>query len=136
MPFLVLALFDIKTKMVEFSKHLEQVCRTNLFKFPNIAVRKIHVFRALIDSIFDALLCVLLIYHTETLVWSLSHLEKVSNSNLFEFPASGNFMKNHLVKHLGFLQLYFAKTLRWLVVTSKAPHHFCFEACKLEKHLK
>ena len=104
--------------MVEFAKHLDQVCRTNLFKFPNIAVRKIHAFRALIDSNFGALLCVLLIYHKETLVLISIHLEIVSNSNLFEFSASENFMNLILIIHLGFLQLYFAKILRWLVVAS------------------
>ena len=112
--------------MVIFAKQLEQVCRTNLFKFPNVAVKKIHVLRALINLNFDALLCVSLIYHKETLVLISAHLEKVPNSNLFEFSASRNFMNFHLVIHLGFLQLYFAKTLRWLVVTSKSTPPLLF----------
>ena len=45
----------LKTWIFFTARHLDQVCRTNLFKFPNVAVKKIHVFRALKNSIFDAL---------------------------------------------------------------------------------
>ena len=64
---------------------MEQVCRTNLFKFEFVAVKKIHVLMALNNSIFGALLCVILIYHKEALVKFLTQLENIFRSNLFEF---------------------------------------------------
>ena len=106
-------------QVVFFSKHLEQVSRTKLFKLPKVAVRIIHVFRALMDSIFGSLLCVFLIWHKETVVWILAYLEKVSRSNLFEFSVSEIIGKINLKKrHLVFFQSSFAKILGWLVFTS------------------
>ena len=54
--------------MVIFTKHLEQVCRTNLFHFEIVAVNEFDVFRALNNSNLGALFCVVLIYHKEALV--------------------------------------------------------------------
>ena len=75
-------IYDIE-HVVFISWHLEKVCRTNLFKIPNVAVEKNHVFRTLMDSIFGLLLCVFLIWYKEAMVWISNHFKKVSNSNLF-----------------------------------------------------
>ena len=42
--------------MINFVKHLETVCRTNLFQFLFSAVEKTVIFGALTNSIFDAIL--------------------------------------------------------------------------------
>ena len=70
---------------MNFAKPLEKFCRTNLFKFPNVAVKKTEVFVDLSNSIFDAHLCMSLISHKETLCKVSDQMEKVSRSNLFEF---------------------------------------------------
>ena len=71
--------------MVIFTKHLEQVCRTNLFHFLIVAVNEFDVFRGLNNSNLSALFSVVLIYHKEALVKFLAHLENIFRSNLFEF---------------------------------------------------
>ena len=73
-----------KDHLVLISWHLDQVCRTNLFKFPDDAVKKIHVLRALTTSIFDVLLGVIIIYDIEPLVIISSQKDKVCRTNLFQ----------------------------------------------------
>ena len=68
--------------MVIFTKHLDKVCRTNLFKFPNVAVKKIYVFRALINSIFGVLFCVIIIYVIESLVKISAQKDKLHRTKL------------------------------------------------------
>ena len=116
---------------------MEQVCRTNLFKFPNVAVNKNHVFRALMDSMFGSLLCVFLICHKEALVWILAHLEKVSNSNLFEFSVSGIIGKFQFNKAFGFSSTKLCQNI-YVACSNKLKHPttFVFKLARLEKHLK
>ena len=89
-----------RDQVLFFSWPLEQVSRTNLFKLPKVAVRKNHVFRGLMDSIFDLLLCVFLIWHKEEVVAISDHLEKVCRSNLFS--VSGIIGNSNLIRHLCF----------------------------------
>jgi hypothetical protein len=70
--------------VIIFARHLDKVCRTNLFKFPNVAVKKNHVLRALTKSIFDVLLGVIIIYDIEPLVIISSPKDKVCRTNLFQ----------------------------------------------------
>ena len=100
-----------RDQVVFFSWPLEQVSRTNLFKLPKVAVRKNHVFRGLMDSIFDLLLCVFLIWHKEEVVAISDHLEKVCRSNLFEFSVSGIIGNSNLIRHLCFLNKALPKYL-------------------------
>jgi hypothetical protein len=55
-----------------------------LFKFPDDAVKKIHVLRALTTSIFDVLLGVIIIYDIEPLVMISAQKDKVCRTNLFQ----------------------------------------------------
>ena len=70
--------------MVENSSQLELLHRTNLLKFPDDAVKKIHVLMALTNSLFDALLWVIIIYDIEKLVIISSQKDKVCRTNLFQ----------------------------------------------------
>ena len=69
--------------MINFPKHLEQVCRTNLFHMPFVAVKEFDVLRALTNSKFGSLFCVLLICHKELLVEFLALLDKLHRTKLF-----------------------------------------------------
>ena len=74
-----------KEPRINFSKQLDKVCTTNLFYFWFIAVKKIYVFRALINSIFGALFCVTLIYVNESLVKISAQKDKLHRTKLVSF---------------------------------------------------
>ena len=104
-----------------------------MFKLPKVAVRKIHVFRGLMDSIFGLPLCVFLICHKEAVVAISDHFEKVCRSNLFEFSVSGIIGKFQFNKALVFSQQSFAKIFMWLVVTNYyTPPLWSFKLTRLE----
>ena len=104
----VFLIYDIDL-LVMISTQEEKVCRTNLFQFGNVAVKKIYVFRGLTKSKLDAHFCVILIYHKEALCKFLDQLDKVSRNNLFEFSVSGIIGKFILIRHLIFF--FFHQTL-------------------------
>jgi hypothetical protein len=62
------------------------------------------IFGALTNSVFGGTFCVTFIYHKETLVQVLDHLEKISRSNLFEFFRLTFLVILNLLKPLVFLQ--------------------------------
>ena len=64
-----------KDHVVLISYYLEQVGRTNLFKFPKGAVKKIKVFHALMNSILSPLMGVFLIWYNKAMETIWGHLE-------------------------------------------------------------
>ena len=110
------------------------MCSSDL---PKVAVRKIHVFRGLMDSISGLPLCVFLICHKEAVVAISDHLEKVCRSNLFEFFCFWNYWKILFNKAFDFSSTKLCQIIN-VACSNKLIHSttFVFKIARLEKHLK
>ena len=80
-PFGVILIYDIEP-VVMISAQKDKLHRTKLVYFWFVAMKKFHVFRALINSIFGALFCVIIIYVIEPLLKISAQKDKLHRTKL------------------------------------------------------
>ena len=119
--------------VINFTKHLDKVCRTNLFHFWFTALKEFHVFRDLNNSKLDENFYESLIYHKESLVNCLAQLEKVYRTKLFSF---GLFQfENRIIKY-GFKftsRFHLVEMSCMNAMVQQLNYHYCYSLSLLQK---